>query len=528
MDARVGNDSTVAVGRWWEHRNAVRAASVLSVLACTAVLLYQLTRRGALLGLSEYDDGVYLGSAIRLVHGAVPYRDFAFPHPPGMPLLLSPLALVFRWSSERTLMGAARIITACIAVCNVWLLGRLLRHRGAVAVLAGSLALAVFPLAPLATKSVLIEPYLVLFCLLGCTLLFNGDAMSGGRRLFWASVLFGVAATVKVWAAFPVLALLLCCVPHWRSMWRRVLGGLALGFVVPSLPFFVAAPRDFVRQIVLVQAQRAPAFGSLSVGERLPFITGLRTYSQLSGGVPLAALLLVMLLVLVASSMLLRRPSSLDVFLLASSAITVVAMLVSGDMFMHYAYFSAALLALLGACAIGSLLPPADAPTAVSSGARRSRALVHATVSVAVLTFGAVALVRTLDVIGPQGGLITVGDPGPQASASIPEGACVLFDEAAQAINANRFVGPDGCPPVTDTYYEWIVRDPGNPPPTAPPYDEGLVRAWRGWLDRADYVLLSADRFRVPWTPELVQWFDESFDPISQWYATVYRRSQEP
>jgi alpha-1,2-mannosyltransferase len=48
-----------------------------------AVRLFTLTRPGFLTGVSEYDDGVYLGAAIRLTQGAVPYRDFAFVQPPG-------------------------------------------------------------------------------------------------------------------------------------------------------------------------------------------------------------------------------------------------------------------------------------------------------------------------------------------------------------------------------------------------------------------------------------------------------------
>jgi hypothetical protein len=47
-----------------------------------------------LVGVQGNDDGVYLGSAIELVHGILPYKDFTYLHPPGMPLLLSPVAAV--------------------------------------------------------------------------------------------------------------------------------------------------------------------------------------------------------------------------------------------------------------------------------------------------------------------------------------------------------------------------------------------------------------------------------------------------
>ncbi len=63
-------------------------------LIAMALSVYQLTRPGMLFGLTEYDDGVYFGSAIRLVNGALPYRDFVLVHPPGFELLASPVALV--------------------------------------------------------------------------------------------------------------------------------------------------------------------------------------------------------------------------------------------------------------------------------------------------------------------------------------------------------------------------------------------------------------------------------------------------
>ena len=55
---------------------------------------YQSTRPGFLVGVTEYDDGPYFGSAVRLVHGSMPYRDFVLVQPPGITLLMSPAALL--------------------------------------------------------------------------------------------------------------------------------------------------------------------------------------------------------------------------------------------------------------------------------------------------------------------------------------------------------------------------------------------------------------------------------------------------
>ena len=49
-----------------------------------------------------------LGTAIRLVHGVLPYRDYAFVHPPGIALLMTPAALVGRFVGTHDAMAVAR------------------------------------------------------------------------------------------------------------------------------------------------------------------------------------------------------------------------------------------------------------------------------------------------------------------------------------------------------------------------------------------------------------------------------------
>jgi hypothetical protein len=51
-----------------------------------------------------------------------------------------------------------------------------------------------------------------------------------------------------------------------------------------------------------------------------------------------------------------------------------------------------------------------------------------------------------------------------------------------------------------------------------------LVAKWRGWFDRADYVVLSVDAFRVPWSPELSEWFNQHFERVGTPGPVVYRR----
>ncbi len=68
---------------------AVRSPAGLAIAVATvlalALRLFLVTRPGFLTsGTVEYDDGVYLGAAMRLLHGALPYKDYAFVQPPGI------------------------------------------------------------------------------------------------------------------------------------------------------------------------------------------------------------------------------------------------------------------------------------------------------------------------------------------------------------------------------------------------------------------------------------------------------------
>ncbi len=66
---------------------AILAATVLAL----ALRLFLVTRPGFLTsGTVEYDDGVYLGAALRLLHGAMPYKDYAFVQPPGIVVVALP------------------------------------------------------------------------------------------------------------------------------------------------------------------------------------------------------------------------------------------------------------------------------------------------------------------------------------------------------------------------------------------------------------------------------------------------------
>jgi hypothetical protein len=170
--------------------------------------LYQLARPGHLLGATEYDDGADFGAALRLVHGAIPYRDFITVQPPGITVVMIPAALVSKLTSAAWAMAAARILTAAAGAAGVLLGGLLVRHRGILAVIVTCGILAVYPGSVQSAHTVLLEPWLVLGCLAGAVAVFDGDQLATGRRLAWGGAALGFAGALKVWAIIPVAVIL--------------------------------------------------------------------------------------------------------------------------------------------------------------------------------------------------------------------------------------------------------------------------------------------------------------------------------
>jgi alpha-1,2-mannosyltransferase len=499
------------------------AVAGLALAACVD----QLAQAHALLGGDEYDDGVYLGAALRLVNGAAPYRDFTFLHPPGIIVLLSPLAALARWTGTRAFTGEARVLTTLVASANAGLLAWLLRHRGTPAMLIAGGTLAVFPLAVAADHTVLLEPYLVLFCLLGATAMFVGDNLASPKRLAWAGVAFGFAGAVKIWAIFPLAVALGCCVPVFRRGIRPLLFGAVAGFTLASWPFFLLAPTSFVRDTIVLQLERTSSpGGSVSAGGRLLNVTGLVGLPGIHATVHLAIIVAVIYSFVVACAYLVPpQPSRLDWFALGSASATVAAVFLAADFGPHFSYFTAAFLALLLAVSIERLMRAAldwaagRRETSIGRSLARGPRLVVVVVLLALATVFAEGRLF----IREQPWRVNFGDPGPPIARVIPKGACVVTDEPAFAIVADRFVADSSnCPSMVDSFGEWLAADPRHPPPSPGPYDPGLVSAWRSWFSRANYVILTS-QFRIPWTPDLRSWFASHFKLVSLGGAQVYR-----
>ena len=220
-----------------------------ATLLALAIRLYTLTRPGYLTGVTEYDDGVYLGGAIRLLQGSLPYHDFAFVQPPGILLLMAPVAVLGKISATTHAMAAARLLTVLASTACVPLAGSLVRYRGVLVTLVTCGLLAIYPDDIATAHTLILEPWLNLFCLLGVCIAFRRGRLASSQRLLWAGVAIGFAGAVKYWAALPAVLLLAVCLltgNGWAGRVRRAgtytLGVIA-GFVVPVLPFFAFAPR---------------------------------------------------------------------------------------------------------------------------------------------------------------------------------------------------------------------------------------------------------------------------------------------
>ena len=505
-------------------------AMLAATLLALAIRLYTLTRPGYLTGVTEYDDGVYLGGAIRLLQGSLPYHDFAFVQPPGILLLMAPVAVLGKISATTHAMAAARLLTVLASTACVPLAGSLVRYRGVLVTLVTCGLLAIYPDDIATAHTLILEPWLNLFCLLGVCIAFRRGRLASSRRLLWAGVAIGFAGTVKYWAALPAVLLLAVCLltgNGWAGRVRRAgtytLGVIA-GFVVPVLPFFAFAPAAFVHSTLFDQATRANSYVPVSL--RLAHLTGLidvvnggghfsltaGVHSLLAGSgaaatsnanvgwLPYAVALLGAGVLAIGYLWEPGRPSPLEWYVLATAVATVAAVLGYSAFFYHYPAFAAPWLALSAGCAVGAL----------ASGFAGRPQVRRALIGCCAVVVLAVAVFQVSELRGLRATSVYPD------RALIPAGSCVVSDQISLAIAANRFTAArPGCPDVLDGLAQTLVLSNGVSVQGGAASHPAVVAAWQSILSRADYVWLSPNNARrIPWTPELTSWFAANFRPL--------------
>jgi alpha-1,2-mannosyltransferase len=484
------------------------AATVLALgLRC-----YQLAQPGHLLAVGDYDDGADFGSAIQLLHGVLPYRDFIIVQPPGITLLMTPAAALSWLTGTAGSIAAGRILTVAASAAAVVLGGLLVRHRGLAAVTVTCGVIAIYPGSVQAAHTVLLEPWLTAFCLAGAVAVFDGDRLASGRRLAWGGVAFGIAGAVKVWAIIPVLVIAAACLPRPRQA-ARFAAGVAAGFLIPVLPFAALAPRRFFDSVIVAQLARAGARTPLSF--RLQYLTGLAGWQPphillwIAAGVIAAAVAGTAAAATAATG---RLPAPLEWFAIVTTVAVVAAFLIPDDFYYHYTAFLAPFLAMAfalpAARLIGSLHWPAPP-------ARLQR--------LAAAIAGLVILLLPLALPGAEDSPTpTYAQALPAIERAIPPGACVVSDQVSVLISADRFVAAaPGCPVIVDATGTSFALAGGRSPADAGSVP-ALAQLWRQAFGAARYVVLTpASRQRIAWSPELEAYFRASFVRLSGAWAPL-------
>ena len=524
-DGSQGGAPAAQRGRRPAWLTPVNVVIIVTAAAFALRLHRQYARAGFLFGVTEYDDGPYFGSAVRLVHGSMPYRQFVLVQPPGITLLMSPAALLSYWTGTAWGLAIGRILTLLAGTAGVALAGLLVRHRGLLAVLVACGITAVYADAVGAAHTVLVEPWLVLFCLAGALAVFDRDKITTStKRLAWGGVLFGFAGVVEAWAIVPVIVLAALCLPHLKRA-AIYAGGVAAGFLVPVLPFVIAAPRGFYHSLITAQ------IGYRAHAVRVTFLSRLRDLTGFPYAMDwpkttllLAALALVVCVIVAqagAMAITHRPPPTLDWFAMASTALIVAMFLWPPQFHYHFAQFLAPFLALSLALSVSRLLYGAEPgeDLAVSwprtSGPRAARRLGMGIVSVTAVALAAAAVLqfRSDAVYTPVKG------PVPAAVGRlIPPGACVLTDQVSVTLLANRFESSDPrCPQMVDSLGTTLALSHGLKPGTGAATVPAVTAWWKQAFSNAQYALLTRSNVtRIAWSPALKAYLASHFTQIYQ------------
>jgi alpha-1,2-mannosyltransferase len=477
---------------------------VLGVIAlCTAVAaflrFYQLTRPGYLLGVTEYDDGVNFGNALRLVSGVIPYRDFVMVQPPGAMVLIAPVALLAKVTGTAAGMGLARLLTAAADTACVALLGLLVRHRGVLAAGLASGSYAVYPDALVAAHTFMLEPWLNLCCLTGALLLFDGDRFTAsGRRVALGGVAFGFAMAIKVWAVVPFALICLLTLTRPRRLATLCAGGAA-GLAVPVLPFLVMAPSGLIQDVITSQFVRS----NLMHHAPLPRLSNMAGFALLPG---IPSSVQVLLLSLAACAVLAayaayaatrRMPATLDVYAVLGLALVAGFLTWAASYHPHYGAFAGPFLALAVALPAGLLVPD------ITSFKPRPALAAGLAATVALVTVG----VRQFDAesqLSAPTGLVAAAD------RLIPPGECVFTNDVSLTISANRFFSAlPGCPEMVDSFGTLLAVTDGRQV-SAPPWQVAKARSLvRRAFSFARFVWLVPGQ--IAWNGSLYRFFESHF-----------------
>ncbi len=467
--------------------------------ALAAVLrFYQLARPGYLLGVTEYDDGVGFGNALRLVSGVIPYRDFVSVQPPGATLLMAPVAVAAKVTGSAWGLGVARLLTAAADTACAALLGLIVRHRGVIAAGVASGIYAVYPDAVVASGTFMLEPWLNLFCLIGLLLVFDGDRMAEGRRVALGGAAFGFAVAVKLWALAPLALLGLLTVRRPRRL-AMLSAGAAAGLGIAVVPFGALAPGALVTDVLVSQYIRSGQQHSAPL-PRLSDLAGFALFPGAPAGLRIAVLVIVAVAISAGYLAARRLLTTLDWYAVLGLVLVLAMLLWSASYHPHYGAFAGPFLALALALPVGLLRPAARAPGSHRIGPALATGLVAAVVLLGV----GVRQFTTETKLAVSVSLAA------RADRLIPAGACVFTNDSSLTISANRFISATpGCPVMVDSFGTLLAMTDGRAGNAPWPQVDAVNALVRSAFSRARYVWLEPGQ--IDWTRALRGYFERHF-----------------
>ncbi|HEU4545418.1 MAG TPA: hypothetical protein VFR88_03920, partial [Microlunatus sp.] len=335
-------------GRWF----GLLLAGIF-VLA-VAVRLTGTLRAAGLYGLGNYDDGVHFAAGLGLVNGLLPYRDFLLLHPPGVVLALAPFAASSWLIGEPDAMAVARATWMVLGGVNAILCGLVLRPLSRVAGLVAALFYALSIGAVYGEHTTLLEApatTALLVALVITRLPGSGDGVRT-RHYAVAGLLLGLSPVLKIWG---VVAVLVVVVAIWARRGREpalvTLAASITSCAALCLPFFLAAPQEMWRMVVVAQVGRRRA--NERVSDRLSDVLGVREWGNGSGW--WSVWMVIMVVAVLGATVICLVVADLRV--IAALMITHGLLVMTTPMwFLHYAGLTAAPMALTLGGALAALL----------------------------------------------------------------------------------------------------------------------------------------------------------------------------
>lgn len=434
--------------------------------------------RGGALGYPvDYDEGVYFSAAALLSHGLIPYRDYFFVHPPGIAVLLSPIAALAHLSDSAVAFTAVRWLVPGLGALCTALSGRIVQERwGTRAGLMAAVVYAVYPEAVATERGPFLEPLLNLACLgMAWVVLRPGQERAVHRQDAWAGALLATACAIKLTAGGWVLAVILAL--GVAADWRRASRVVGVAAVVGALwvgPFFTLAPDAMLGGLLRFQLQRPPD-GELAPWHRLLAIAG-----DAHPGV----FLLSVLGLFVALARLRRKEAVAERLFGMAWLFTLVTFLASKTYWNQYNAHLAPTTAVLAGLGASVVLRWAD------TRSRASTVFLTSVVGLAALS-PLPAAIRSAN--QRDRGLLALG--GTLRSA-VPSDAALCTFEPAWAIAAGRLPGiPHGAPPLVDPYGLMLNDALASPEPFANASaafdDDRSQRTVLPLLARCDFLVLN-------------------------------------